>query len=314
MIVSDIEIAANLLRQDQLVGIPTETVYGLAANALKPEAVVRIFEAKNRPFFDPLIVHIANARLIESYAKDIHNKAWKLAETFWPGPLTLVLPRMPIIPDIVTSGMETVGLRVPQHPVTQKLLEILDFPLAAPSANPFGYISPTIAQHVESQLHDKIAGVLDGGPCVVGVESTIVQVSVSGELTLLRQGGTSLEALRDCIGEIDVQAQSSSNPLAPGMLASHYAPTTPLRIGNIQDLKNSLGNKKLAYISLMDSWQEFPGVRLSEGGSLNEAARNLFAAMRELDHQGFDLIIAEKMPDIGIGRAINDRLFRASTK
>jgi L-threonylcarbamoyladenylate synthase len=196
MIVNDIPYVAELLRKGELVGIPTETVYGLAANALDDKAVVRIFEAKNRPFFDPLIVHIASVNQLDTYALDIPDKAWKLAHAYWPGPLTLVLQRQSVIPDLVTSGLDTVGLRVPNHQATLDLLGRLDFPLAAPSANPFGYISPTTAQHVADQLEQKIAAVLDGGPCTVGVESTIVHCANDGTVTLLRQGGLALEAIQ----------------------------------------------------------------------------------------------------------------------
>jgi L-threonylcarbamoyladenylate synthase len=313
MILTDIHKAAELLSMGQLVGIPTETVYGLAANALSAEAVTPIFEAKNRPFFDPLIVHMASANQLEKYAAEIHVKAWKLAETFWPGPLTIVLPRQANIPDIVTSGLDTVGLRVPNHEITLELLNLLDFPLAAPSANPFGYISPTTAQHVHAQLHGKIAAVLDGGACTIGVESAIVHVSKKGQITLLRQGGTTLEELNDCIGDVDVQLHSSSNPKAPGMLASHYAPRTPLLLGTLDELPEHLKSVNLAYLSLQTKWPNYPGIALSSDGSLNEAARNLFSAMRELDRGHYDLIVAEKMPERGLGRAINDRLFRAAS-
>ena len=312
MIVNDIPYVAELLRKGELVGIPTETVYGLAANALDDKAVVRIFEAKNRPFFDPLIVHIASVNQLDTYALDIPDKAWKLAQAYWPGPLTLVLQRQAVIPDLVTSGLDTVGLRVPNHPATLDLLSRLDFPLAAPSANPFGYISPTTAQHVADQLEQKIAAVLDGGPCTVGVESTIVHCANDGTVTILRQGGLALEAIQDCVGEVNVRVHSESNPSAPGMLASHYAPRTPLMIGNIEQVLRENNNRKMGYISLQTMYSEFPGMQLSTHGDLAEAARHLFATMRTMDAEGYDCIVTELMPNQGIGRAINDRLNRAA--
>jgi L-threonylcarbamoyladenylate synthase len=312
MIVNDIPYVADLLRRGELVGIPTETVYGLAANALDDKAIVRIFEAKSRPFFDPLIVHLASVNQLETYALEIPEKAWKLAKAFWPGPLTLVLKRQPIIPDMVTSGLDTVGLRVPNHPSTLELLSRLEFPLAAPSANPFGYISPTTAQHVADQLEQKIAAVLDGGPCIVGVESTIVHCASDGTVTLLRQGGLALEDIQDVVGEVSVRVHSESNPSAPGMLASHYAPRTPLLIGDIeQALKGSIG-RNVGYISFQTSFDSHPGMQLSASGDLSEAARKLFAAMRAMDNQGYDYIVTEHVPNLGIGRAINDRLNRAA--
>ena len=313
MIIRDPQIAAELLTQGHLVGIPTETVYGLAANALNAQAVVNIFEAKKGPYFDPLIVHIADMHHMERFARGIHEKAYRLAEMFWPGPLTIVLPRQEIIPDIVTSGLDSVGLRVPNHPITLELLRNLEFPLAAPSANPFGYISPTTARHVQDQLEGKVSAVLDGGPCSVGVESTIVHCSPDGQITLLRQGGVPLELIQHCVGEVEVQLHSSSNPKAPGMLASHYAPRTKLQIGAIDDLIRQNPDLHVAYLSFQINHPGVPGIVLSAQGDLSEAARNLFAAMRELDEKKYDLIVAELMPDIGIGRAINDRLLRAAS-
>ncbi len=313
MIIYDSHIAAELLSQGQLVGIPTETVYGLAANALNAEAVVKIFEAKKRPYFDPLIVHIADVDQMDRFACDIHDKARRLAQMFWPGPLTIVLPRQKIIPDIVTSGLDSVGLRVPNHAITLELLRMLDFPLAAPSANPFGYISPTTAGHVQDQLDGKVSAVLDGGPCAVGVESTIVHCSPNGQITLLRQGGIPLEMIQHCVGDVDVQLHSSSNPKAPGMLASHYAPRTKLQIGSIDELLRSVADLNVAYLSFQTEFDDHPGIVLSPNGDLSEAARNLFAAMRELDQKQYDLILTELMPDVGVGRAINDRLLRAAS-
>lgn len=231
----DVQQAAILLKEGKLVAIPTETVYGLAANALDPHAVTQIFAAKKRPFFDPLIVHISGISEVEKYAVSIPGTALKLARALWPGPLTLLLPKKEIIPDIVTSGLDTVGLRVPAHPLTLALLKNLPFPLAAPSANPFGYISPTTAQHVADQLGDSISYILDGGPSTVGIESTIV--GFEGEdIIVHRLGGTSLEALEEITGtEVQLRLNNSSHPVAPGQLTSHYAPQKPFMLGSLPE-------------------------------------------------------------------------------
>jgi L-threonylcarbamoyladenylate synthase len=311
-IIHDIDMAASLLKGGQLVGIPTETVYGLAANALDASAVARIFEAKKRPFFDPLIVHIGHQNQLSQFALEIPESAQRLADFFWPGPLTLVLKRSNLIPDIVTAGLDSVGLRCPDHPLTLALLRQLDFPLAAPSANPFGYISPTCAQHVMDQLGNAVGAVLDGGSCAVGVESTIVQCISNEEVILLRQGGVPLENLEDCLGrKLVVQTNSTSNPAAPGMLLSHYAPKARMVRGDIDALLRLHADKKTAYLSFCDQFPG-PGICLSPKASLAEAAAHLFGAMRELDRLNFDLIVTEIFPEEALGRAINDRLSRAS--
>lgn len=306
----DIEEAATVLRRGGLVAIPTETVYGLAANALDPSAVVRIFEAKGRPHFDPLIVHLPSAAQINSYASSFPAKAQQLAKTFWPGPLTLVLPKRDNIPDIVSSGLATVGLRMPHHTLTQNLLSSLDFPLAAPSANPFGYISPTTAAHVQAQLGDKVDYILDGGACSVGLESTIVGFEAD-EARILRLGGITLEAVEQCIGKVLLNNESSSNPAAPGMLLSHYAPRKPLILGDIPKLVVQYRGKKFAVLALQNLHGQH-GIALSPSGNLSEAAQSLFAAMRSLDAMEVDVILAERMPHKGLGLAINDRLGRAA--
>lgn len=306
----DIQEAAAVLRRGGLVAIPTETVYGLAANALDPAAVVRIFEAKARPHFDPLIVHLASVTQISKYASSFPIKAQRLAADFWPGPLTLVLPKRDIIPDIVSSGLATVGLRVPRHALTQTLLSSLDFPLAAPSANPFGYISPTTAAHVQEQLGDKVDYILNGGPCRVGLESTIVGFE-GDEARILRLGGITSGEIEQCIGQVGLNNQSSSNPAAPGMLLTHYAPRKPLILGNIPELINRSKGKKVAVLALQHLHGQM-GVALSPTGDLSEAAQNLFAAMRALDAMDVDVILAELMPQKGLGLAINDRLGRAA--
>ena len=308
---SEILQAKSILEAGKAVAIPTETVYGLAANALDADAVAQIFSIKKRPTFDPLIVHTHSLEALESFVLEIPEAARLLANAFWPGPLTLLLPKKAIIPDLVTSGLERVAIRIPNHPLTLRLLQSLNFPLAAPSANPFGYISPTTAQHVADQLGEDIEYILDGSASSIGVESTIVGWE-NGIATILRVGGLSIDAIEKVIGPVQVQAVSSSNPAAPGMLKSHYAPRIPMRAGNIAALIKEYSNKKVAVLSFQ---QAYPGVPvnyiLSESGNLNQAAQRLFAAMRELDNTDAEIILTEFVPATGLGLAINDRLKRA---
>lgn len=307
----DVERAAKLLRAGRLVAMPTETVYGLAANALDTRAVLSIFEAKNRPGFDPLIVHIGSLEQVAEVAVDYPLKARRLTERYWPGPLTIVLKKRDIIPDIVTSGLDSVGVRMPRHPLTLRLLQDVGFPVAAPSANPFGYVSPTTARHVADQLGDRIDYILDGGPCAVGVESTIVSF-VDPKPKLLRAGGLSLNEIRRVIGDFDIVEQSSSQPLAPGMLSEHYAPTTLIYLGDIPKLASRFSDKRLAVLGFTSTYG-FEGEALSNTGDIREAAKNLFAAMRRLDSGDYDVILCETVPAEGLGLAINDRLSRASS-
>ncbi|MEP2667803.1 MAG: L-threonylcarbamoyladenylate synthase [Cyclobacteriaceae bacterium] len=311
---NDISKAQQLLLEGELVAIPTETVYGLAANALNSDAVTQIFVAKERPTFDPLIVHVASIEQARQFVTAIPKKAIQLAQHFWPGPLTLVLPKKSIIPDIVTSGLSTVGIRCPDHGLTQQLLKDLPFPLAAPSANPFGYVSPTTAEHVNNQLGDKIKYILDGGACRIGLESTIV--GFEGENAVIyRRGGVSEEEITNVIGEVKHQL-TSSNPVAPGQLDSHYAPRKKFLLGNIEELKKAHSGKKTGVLHFKEDYDSSDKghLVLSKTGNLEEAARNLFAALREFDQMDVEVILAEPVPDSGIGRAINDRLKRASTK
>jgi L-threonylcarbamoyladenylate synthase len=313
---SDLEQALAFLTAGQLVGIPTETVYGLAGNALNEAAVAEIFAVKKRPNFDPLIVHVANPGQIVDFVLDFPFAAQKLAQHYMPGPLTLLLPKKAIIPDLVTAGSDLVAIRVPAHPLTHALLEKLPFPLAAPSANPFGYISPTTAVHVVQQLGHSIPYVLDGGPCEVGVESTIL--GFEGDLaTVYRKGGLPIEAIEAVIGPVQVREHSSSNPQAPGMLKSHYAPHTSFILGDLDALIAQHVQAKVGVISFQTSFSKIPPERqitLSPSGNFNEAAQHLFAAMRQLDAMGLDLILAEPLPEKDLGRAINDRLRRAAAR
>lgn len=316
---ADIEEAARWLEAGQCVAIPTETVYGLAANALEPAAVVRIFETKNRPAFDPLIVHVLDAAAAEAYAEAFPPLLRRLAGRFWPGPLTILLPKKAIVPDLVTSGLARVALRAPAHPLARRLLARLPFPLAAPSANPFGYVSPTTAQHVYEQLQGKIPYILDGGPCAVGIESTIVGTE-DDALVIYRLGGVPIEAIeKEVSTPLVVRSHSASNPAAPGMLTTHYAPRKRLLLWPSADhWPTSAQEPKLGLLLFQRRQQLPPHTRcivLSETGDLAEAAQNLFAALRTFDSaDDVETIWAEQCPDTGLGRAINDRLRRAAAR
>jgi L-threonylcarbamoyladenylate synthase len=307
----DLSIAASLLRGGEIVGIPTETVYGLAANAFSDAAVLKVFVAKQRPAFDPLIVHVGERDSVHRVARELPPGAEALMEAFWPGPLTLVLPKRMEVPGIVTSGLDTVGVRMPAHPLTLELLCAIEFPLAAPSANPFGYVSPTSAQHVADQLGDRIPYILDGGPCAVGVESTIVGWE-HDRWILYRPGGTALEAIEAVIGSVSL-AVKQVLPAAPGMLESHYAPRKPVQVGEVCELLPQLQGKRIGVIAFQMEYPVHRCIRLSPSGDLNEAARTLFSVLRELDSSDCDVILAERFPEEGLGRAINDRLRRAAS-
>ncbi|HCW08609.1 MAG TPA: threonylcarbamoyl-AMP synthase [Cytophagales bacterium] len=313
---NDIFKAKELLEQGKLVAIPTETVYGLAGNALDSSSVAKIFEVKNRPYFDPLIVHVPDIDSVSKYAEEIPAKAKLLMNEFWPGPITFLLTKKPIIPDLVTSGLDRVGIRCPHHSLTHELLKSLSFPLAAPSANPFGYVSPTTPQHVNDQLGDKIDYILDGGECNVGIESTIVGFE-NDETIVYRVGGLSVEKIELIVGDVKVQTQSVSNPHAPGQLQSHYAPRKILKVGNIQELLIQNKGKRIGILSFQKKYsgEEInQQIILSHSGDLKEAAQKLFSALRELDKSNVEIILTEEVPNIGLGRAINDRLNRAAVK
>jgi len=316
MINQDLELAEKLLKEGHLVAIPTETVYGLAANALDVKAVAKIFETKNRPTFDPLIIHTDSIEKVNQFVEYIPQKALELAQKFWAGSLTLLLPKKDIIPDLVTSGLSRVAIRIPKHPLTLNLLKRLDFPLAAPSANPFGYISPTKAEHVEAQLGDKIPLILDGGACEVGIESTIVGFE-NGKTIIYRLGGISVEAIEVVVGSVEIQPHSSSNPNAPGMLESHYAPKKPFVLGNLEALLSKYAPSEIGVLAFSETKTGIPVGNqrvLSASQDILEAAQNLFAFMRELDQMPVKVILAELLPEENLGKAINDRLRRAATK
>jgi len=308
---TDIQKAKYLLEAGELVAIPTETVYGLAGNALNTAAVAKIFQAKNRPQFDPLIVHVPDIDSAKEFVTGIPDKALLLAKHFWPGPLTLVLQKKSTISDLVTAGMDTVGIRSPNHPLTQQLLNSLSFPLAAPSANPFGYVSPTKPEHVNDQLGDKIPYILDGGNCQVGIESTIVGFEGTDPV-VYRLGGLSLESLEEFVGKVSLQTITSSNPKAPGQLLSHYAPGKKVLLGKIEELLQEHPAHCSGLLTFQTDFNSPNQFILSPSGSLAEAAQNLFTALRAFDKMPVDVILAELVPDTGIGKAINDRLRRAA--
>jgi len=319
--------AGAALAEGKLVVIPTETVYGLGADAFNPNAVARVFEAKARPSFDPLIVHIADLGDIERVASSFPPKARLLAEALWPGPLTMILPKRPEVPDIVTSGLATVAVRFPVHPVAMKIIQYSGTVVAAPSANPFGYISPTTAGHVARTLGDRVDFIVDGGPCTVGVESTVIDMT-SALPVLLRPGGMPLERIREIVGEV-LTLKGKGGPLSsPGQLPSHYAPAARLYLHKPMSLPGAIretsprggaGAAAIVFdaaraLILSESGLFGRVCALSEHGDMREAASRLFALLHELDLEGFETIHAERVPEEGLGRAINDRLWRASAK
>ena len=308
----NIDEAVRLLQSGQVVGLPTETVYGLGANALDTEAVAKVFEAKNRPSFDPLIVHVADLDGVRSIA-ELTPEAESLLLAFSPGPLTVVLKKKSIVPDLVTSGHPTVAVRIPAHPMMLQVLQQSGLFIAAPSANPFGYTSPTTAQHVLAQLGERIGGVLDGGPCKVGLESTIVDFT--GESPkVLRLGGMDVAQLELVLGELPVQT-SSSTPHAPGMLSAHYNPGAKIVLHDSIDDALSAASVTNDNAVLLFGAKDEAGYEhqysLSTTKSYSEAAQNLFAMLRELGAK-YPEIHAVRLPEEGLGRAINDRLVRAA--
>lgn len=317
LITSDAEVAAQFLRGGKLVAIPTETVYGLAGNALDEKAVASIFSTKQRPHFDPLILHFSDLAEIEKYTLGFIGYAQSLASAFWPGPLTLVLRKQPVVPYLCTAGLDSVAVRVPNHPLTLALLQKLDFPLAAPSANPFGRTSPTTAEHVQQMLGHKIDCILDGGPCKVGLESSIV--SCLGDIPeLLRYGGLSTEQIESVTGPLKISVSNNSNPSAPGQLDAHYSPQAPLVLLNCIDSSFAEEAKEDGFFIFFKRPSYETGnlkkLILSELGNEVEAAANLFSAIHEADATEPKTIFAELAPSQGLGLAINDRLKRAAAK
>jgi len=323
----DLEKAAAALRDGRLVAFPTETVYGLGADAFNPSALAKVFEAKNRPRFDPLIIHIAEldalSRIADTAALDTATarRLSILCDRLWPGPLTLILPKRPAVPDLATSGLPTAAVRFPSHPVARKLIRLSTGALAAPSANPFGYLSPTRADHVKTQLGEKVDFIIDGGRSTVGVESTVLDLS-SGSPRLLRPGGIARETIEELIGPVEFsfgfsvgETDANETPVSPGQLKSHYAPRTPLVLchnGKLASLPDTPGEGRLYFSPPANRRVDGSAIRvLSANGNLTEAAANLFDMLHELDSLGLDRIRAEEAPPHGLGVAINDRLRRA---
>jgi L-threonylcarbamoyladenylate synthase len=314
---TDRNAAVELLRSGEVVALPTETVYGLAADALNAEAVAKIFEAKERPRFDPLIVHLPGRDWLEKIVDLAATQDRQLIETligeFWPGPFTIVLPKQKIVPDLVTAGLETVAVRMSAHPVFSEVIRAFNSPLAAPSANRFGRVSPTTAQHVVDELGGRISLVVDGGPTEHGIESTIVAVH-QGKIDILRRGPITEDQL-SIFGKVEVVAAKKIS--APGQLPSHYAPRIPLHLINDAKTFEPQNNQRVALLAWnAEEAGRFVAVRqLSARQDLREAAANLFRCLRELDALGdVDLIVAERVPDRGLGAAILDRLQRASRR
>jgi L-threonylcarbamoyladenylate synthase len=313
-----VEAACEMLLRGDVVALPAETVYGLAADALNPVAVARIFEAKERPFFDPLICHLPDRKWLEEFTEippALRSRVEALVTAFWPGPLTLVLPKRACVPDLVSSGLSTVAVRWSAHALFQAVLDRFGRPLAAPSANRFGRISPTTAQHVYSELNRRIPLVLDGGAAVHGVESTIVAPVAEG-VRILRSGPVTHEQL-EVFGKVECAGGGEGLPEAPGQLKSHYAPNTPLELleGVAQDGLSALASPRVGLLAWQEGAPGFGAVEiLSARGDLLEGASRLFAALRRLDETGLERIYAQKVPDRGLGVAMNDRLQRAAAR
>lgn len=314
--------AVDLLKAGELVAFPTETVYGLGADAANPAAVAKIFAAKGRPADHPLIVHLPGDAWLEQWARDIPAVAWELAEAFWPGPLTLILKKQAWVPDAVTGGQDTVGLRIPGHPVALELLKAFADAgtrggIAAPSANRFGRISPTTAAHVQEELGERVPLILDGGPCLVGIESTIIDLS-RGTPEVLRPGHVSPLQLSEVLGTAPTLHQSQGAPRVSGSLESHYAPVTPVRLLAPERLLDFLTLQRhagvrcgvLAYnqpaqAGMPHLWHMIPAAPAGY-------AHDLYGALRDLDHQGLELIVVEAPPSGPEWNAVQDRLRRAA--
>ena len=309
-----IAAAARILHVDGMVAFPTETVYGLGADAFNPRAVARIFEVKGRPTFDPLIVHLAEPEALAGVTTARDERIARLGERFWPGPLTLVLPRHPAVPDLVTAGLDTVGVRIPDHPGARALIRAAGTPVAAPSANAFSYVSPTTAAHVAEQLGDRVDLILDGGPCRIGLESTILSLAEAPP-RILRPGGVTREELEAALGRSLEVAEATERPLSPGQFVRHYATRTPLQVQSHagESPPPGAGRVGLLAFTAPSYASRYAALEvLAPDGRLATAAANLFAALRRLDALGLDLLLAEPFPEEGLGRAIMDRLRRCA--
>ncbi len=314
-ITTNINLAVQALQNEDIIGFPTETVYGLAGNVFSEKAIKKIFETKQRPFFNPLIVHIKSMDYLEVVAKNIPPKAILLAQHFWPGALTLLLDKKDTVPNIVTADKQTVAVRIPNHAMALELLQQLDFPLAAPSANPFTTISSTTAQHVKEYFDNDVQIILDGGQCTKGIESTIV--GFSGDDVIIYRLGTITEAdLEKIVGQVTIYIGQDDKPIAPGMLLKHYSPKTKtvLLQDDVNAQLNLLTTKKIGALVFNKKINDERIVKqeiLSNDGNIEEAAKNLYAALHRLDKSNLDRILIELLPNEGVGKSVNDRLVRA---
>ena len=314
---ADLQKAAQLLADGECVALPTETVYGLAADALNPQALKKIFTIKGRPLIDPLIVHVLDIEALKKIAE--YDSRLEKISSFWPGPLTVVLRRKSCVPDLVTASQETVAVRIPQHPLFRQVLSLFNGPLAAPSANPFGYVSPTRASHVRDSLAERCPWIIEGGPSVHGLESTIIDLSSPAKVRLLRPGPITLESLREKLGEIEVvtrAASTSQAQVAPGMLERHYSPATRVELFAHGSLPSSTEkNSAILLLSRRSHLSVDSEIfYLSENDSITEAAAGLFDLLRKLDARGFSKIYVERAASVELGVAYNDRLMRASAR
>ncbi len=309
----NIDKAGKIIWSGGLVMFPTETVYGIGTNALNPEAVVGLFEAKQRPKFDPIIVHIADTNSLKDLCKNVNKTAKKLIKHFWPGPLTIIFEKRNVVPDIVTSGLDTVGIRMPSHPVALELIRKARCPIAAPSANKFGYITPTSAKNISKELINKVGIIIDGGETPIGVESTVI--SVIDKPIILRSGGVTREEIEKVIGKVE-SGKFTSKVISPGQMETHYAPVTKMEF--ITGKTKLPRNKRIGLIAFKEpvkNKDKFHVIKvLSPEGDLHEAAHNLFAMLYTLDKMNLDKIYAEKVPEKGIGIAIMERLRKAAHK
>lgn len=310
----NIRKAVDIIRSGGLVAFPTETVYGLGANGLNPIAVSKIFEAKQRPAFNPLILHVSSLEMLRTIAIFDEPKLEELVNKFWPGPLTIVLNKKELVPDIVTAGNETVAVRMPAHPTALELIETSGVPIAAPSANTFSKLSPTTAEHVKNQLGSKVDLILDGGKSSVGVESTIIKLE-KGEFFLLRPGGLANEEIQKITGALGIR-RNEIKPDSPGQLFFHYSPNIPIKFYS-EELAEKYSGKRAGILKLMPDTKEqsnFVYKYLSVNGDLHQAAANLFVLLHEFENDHVDLILAEKIPEEGLGIAIMDRLIKATNR
>lgn len=320
---SKLKVAAKLLREGKLVAFPTETVYGLGADALNDKAVKRIFEAKGRPADNPLIVHIAEREWMERLAREVPEKAWKLAEKFWPGPLTLVLPAKDEVPRVTTGGLDTVAIRMPAHPIALELIRLSGLPVAAPSANISGRPSPTSAEHVIDDFYGKIECIVDGGETPIGVESTVIDLTEEKPV-LLRPGGLPVEEIEKVIGKVEIHPAVKGKPVdvakAPGMKYKHYSPNAQVIVvegkrelvrKKIDELVGEFRSKGMK-VGVMATEEHEADAFFHLGNSVEEVAKNLFKALRELDKAGVDVIIAEGVEERGLGMAVMNRLRKAA--